>query len=69
MFYRFLTKDEKDHIRKLKEEHEIEAVYKMELESYLRKINYSERLQDYLKDKWFVKLIRFFANLKKKFKK
>ena len=59
MFYKFLTKDEIDNLKRIKYEVTNRALYEMEVSKYLDEINYDKRLQEYLeskKDKWYMKL-------------
>ena len=68
MFYKFLTKEEKENLRAIKRNYpmpEDQGRYEQALKRYLEEINYEERLANYLKDKWYIKLIRWFTNRKK----
>ena len=66
MFYKILTKEEKDHLKELRDKNKDQVIYEMEVEKYLREIGYDDRLTEYLDGKWYVKLIRWFTNRKKK---
>ena len=62
MFYKILTSEEINHLKELKDNISNQAEYERLVEEYLEEIHYEDRLEDYLKDKWYIKLIRWFTN-------
>lgn len=69
MFYKFLTQEEKDHLKAIKEKYKLpedQYKYEKDLEHYLNEIHYEDRLAEYLKDKWYIKLIKWIQSRRKK---
>ena len=65
-YYKILTKEERDHLRKLKKDYKNnKAIYEKQVEDYLYNIKFNDRLATYLKDKWYIKLLKIFLNKKK----
>lgn len=60
--YKILTKEEKETLKQYEREYKIdrdEDKYLKRVEKYIDEINYADRLSEYLKDKWYFKLLLF----------
>jgi hypothetical protein len=60
IYNRILTKEEKSTLKMYREEYrEDEKEYNKRVEDYLEEIHYTDRMADYLKNKWYFKLLIF----------
>lgn len=63
MFYRFLTEEERNRIKELRQIYISDTIYEEELNRYLEKINYEERLEAYLDNTWYIKLYKWIKGI------
>lgn len=64
---KLLTKEEAEELRKLKDEcGNDELLYEKLSEEYLTSIHFDDRLADYLKDKWYIKLLKWIIGKEKR---
>ena len=66
---KILTKEEIAELQRIKSVYDIPSfrkIYERKVREYLEQINYEERLAEYLKDKWYIKLLKFFFGNKTK---
>ena len=57
------TTEEQFHIAELRKNYSDDKIYEAMLEDYLEEINFVKRAAEYLDNKWYTKVFRFFANL------